>query len=52
MIIVISDVNRIWTPDHPALEPFADSMLVVCLNGEKVTDKYQCMMTDYVRAID
>lgn len=47
MRIVISDVNRIWIPDHPALEPFADLVLVVCLNGEKVTDKYQCIVSPY-----
>ncbi|MDO5139538.1 MAG: hypothetical protein Q4D71_13900, partial [Oscillospiraceae bacterium] len=47
MRIVISDVNRIWTPDHPALEPFADSVIVVCVNGEKVTDKYHCIVSPY-----
>lgn len=47
MRIVISDVNRIWTPDHPALEPFADNVLVVCLNGKKVTDKYKCIVSPF-----
>ena len=47
MKIVISDVNIIWTPDHPALEPFADNVIVVCLNGEKVTDKYKCIVVPF-----
>lgn len=47
MRIIITDVNRIWTPDHPALEPYADMVLVVCLNGKKVTDKYQCIVSPY-----
>ena len=47
MRIIITDVNRIWTPDHPALEPYTDMVLVVCLNGKKVTDKYQCIVSPY-----
>ena len=30
MRIIISDANRIWTPDHPALKPFAEIIIVVC----------------------
>jgi len=47
MRIVISDVNVIWSPDNPALEPFADIILVVCLNGREVTDQYECFISPY-----
>lgn len=47
MKIIITDVNQIWTPYLPALEPFADSVIVVCLNGEKVAYKYQCIVSPY-----
>ena len=46
MRIIISDANRIWTPDHPALKPFAEIIIVVCMNGQPVTDKYQCFVTE------
>ncbi|MDO5131546.1 MAG: hypothetical protein Q4D81_01020 [Eubacteriales bacterium] len=47
MRILITDENLIWTPDHPALEPYAEMVLVVCLNGERVTDKYECFISPY-----
>ena len=47
MKIIISDENEIWTPDHPALEPFADHVLVFCMNGIKASEKYQCIITEY-----
>jgi hypothetical protein len=46
MRIIISDANRIWTPDHPALEPFAEIVLVVCMYGKAVTDKYRCFVSE------
>ena len=47
MRILITDENMIWTPDNPALEPYAEIVLVVCLNGKAVTDKYECFVTPY-----
>ena len=47
MLIIVTDEGRIWNHKNPALEPFADCVLVVCLNGEKVTDKYQCFVSPY-----
>ena len=47
MKIIISDENEIWTPDHPALKPFADHVLVFCMNGIKVSEKCQCIITEY-----
>lgn len=46
MRIIISDANRIWTPDHPALELFAEIVLVVCMYGKAVTDKYRCFVSE------
>ena len=47
MRIIISDANRIWTPDHPALKPFAEIIIVVCMNGQPMTDEYQCFVTEH-----
>ena len=47
MRILITDENAIWTPDNPALEPYADLILVICLNGIVVTDKYRCFVSPY-----
>lgn len=47
MRIIITDENQIWTPDNPALKSYADVVLVVCLNGKAVTDKYECFISPY-----
>lgn len=47
MRIIISDANRIWTPDHPALKPFAEIVLLVCMNGQAMTDTYPCFAPEY-----
>lgn len=47
MLIIVTDEGRVWNHENPALEPFADCVLVVCLNGKKVTDKYQCFVSPY-----
>ena len=47
MRIIISDENTIWTPDHPALEPFAEIVLVICMNGKAATDKYPCFVPEH-----
>lgn len=47
MRIVVTDTGIIWNHKNPYLEPFKDIVLVVCLNGEKVTDKYRCFVSPY-----
>ena len=47
MRILITDENMIWTHENPALEPYSDIVLVICLNGKAVTDKYECFVTPY-----
>lgn len=50
MRIVVTDTGNIWNHDNPFLEQFKDIVLVVCLNGEKVTDKYGCFVSPYKHA--
>ena len=45
MLIVITDEGRIWNHNEPILERYADDVLVVCLNGEAVTEKYRCFVS-------
>lgn len=47
MRIIITDTGFIWNHKNPALEQFKDVVTVVCLNGKKVTDKYECFVTSY-----
>ena len=47
MRIIITDTGLIWNPKNPFLEQFADSVLVVCLDGKKATDKYECFVSPY-----
>lgn len=47
MRIVLTDTGNIWNYDDPILEQFKDIVLVICLNGEKITDKYQCFVSPY-----
>ena len=47
MRIVVTDTALIWNHDNPALEQIGDAVLVVCLNGKKVTDKYKCFVSPY-----
>lgn len=47
MKIVISDANIIWTPDHPALQPYMDLILVVCFNKLSVKNRYNCFLPKY-----
>ena len=48
MRILITDENQILKHDNPALEPYADLILVICLNGKAVSDKYECFISPYV----
>lgn len=47
MRIIVTDTAPVWNHENPALEPFGDIVLVVCLNGKKVTDKYECFVANY-----
>ena len=47
MRIVITDTAHIWNHANAELEKYKDNVLVVCLNGKKVTDKYECFVSPY-----
>ena len=48
MRVVVTDTGFIWNHENPILEEFGEStVLVVCLNGKKVTKKYQCLVSPY-----
>lgn len=47
MLIVITDVGNFWNHHNPVLEKYKRNVIVVCLNGEKVTDKYRCVVSPY-----
>ncbi len=47
MKIFVTDVGRYWNHETPILERYADCVVVVCLNGKKVTDKYECFISPY-----
>ena len=44
MLLVVTDKGDIWNHDNPFLEKYKDQVLVVCLGGEKVTDRYECFV--------
>lgn len=47
MRVIISDTSFIWNHNNPALGIFKDVLLVVCLEGKAVTDKYECFVSPY-----
>lgn len=47
MRIIITDHGLIWNHKNPLLKQFKDIVLVVCLDGKKATDDYECFVTDY-----
>ncbi|WP_432630884.1 membrane receptor RagA [Brotaphodocola sp.] len=48
MRVVVTDTGFIWNHENPILKEFGkDAVLVVCLNGKKVTKKYQCFVSPY-----
>lgn len=47
MLLVVTDEGRFWNHNNPLLEQYADCVLVVCLNGKKVTEKYRCFVSPY-----
>ncbi len=49
MRLVITDTGMIWNQDNPFLKKYKDIVLVVCLEGKKVTDEYECFVSPYER---
>ena len=47
MRLVVTDSGYIWNHMNPYLERFKDIVLVVCLSGKAVTDKYECFVSPY-----
>lgn len=47
MIIFVTDEGSFWNHENPVLEKYAEYVVVVCLNGKKVTDKYRCIISPY-----
>ena len=47
MRVIITDTAFIWNHDNPVLDAFKDVLLVVCLEGKAVTDKYECFVSPY-----
>ena len=45
MRLVITDTGFIWNHNNPFLEKYKDIVLVVCLYGKAVTDKYECFVS-------
>lgn len=44
MVIFVTDEGRIWNHENPVLEQYAECVIVVCLSGKQVTDKYKCIV--------
>lgn len=49
MRIVMTDNSKLWNINDPFWEQFQEIILVVCLNGEAVTDKYECLVSPYTK---
>ena len=44
MKIVITDTGILWNPWNPILKKYRDRVLVVCLEGIKATDEFECFI--------
>jgi len=51
MLIFVSDEGGFWNHKNPILEKYADCVIVICLNGEAVTDKYKCIVSPFLYLI-
>ena len=53
MVIFVTDEGRFWNHENPVLERYAECVIVVCLNGKQVTDKYRCIVcpSDYTAGL-
>lgn len=47
MRIIVTDTGLIWNHKNPMLKKCRDTVMVVCLNGKKVTDEYKCFVSPY-----
>lgn len=47
MVIFVTDAGMYWNHETPILEKYADCVVVVCIYGKKVTDKYKCIVSPY-----
>ncbi|MFG6369768.1 MAG: hypothetical protein K1W16_15390 [Lachnospiraceae bacterium] len=47
MRLVITDTGFIWNQNNPFLDKYKDIVLVVCLCGKAVTDKYECFVSPF-----
>lgn len=47
MYIVVTDCGYFWNNENPILKKYKESVIVVCLNGQKVTDEYRCFVSPY-----
>lgn len=44
MRIIITDTSPVWRWDDPVFEQLKDELLIVCLNGLRVSMKYECFV--------
>ena len=44
MKIVITDTGILWNPWNPSLKKYKDDVLVICFEGIKMTDEYDCFI--------
>lgn len=44
MVIFVTDVGQYWNDKNPLLEKYAENVVMVCIKGKKVTDKYNCVV--------
>lgn len=47
MKLVITDTGIIWNKYNEYLKEFKSIVLIVCLNGKKVSDEYDCFVSPY-----
>lgn len=48
MRIIITDTAFIWNHENPILEQLKDVILVVCLEGKRVSNQYECFISPYL----
>lgn len=49
MRLIMNDNSKLWNINDSFWEQFQEIILVVCLNGEAVTDKYECFVSPYTK---
>ncbi len=47
MKLIVTDTGTIWNEDNTFLRSYKDIVLIVCLNGKKVSEKYDCFISPY-----